>query len=71
MPFKLKEQLILTFKDGVPDASVRTSISTWIDVLILYQRELGKGWHDIQIKPAIPKTKDYRGIQFISQPVSA
>lgn len=71
LPFKLKEQLIGTFKEGAPDPSARTSIAEWIDVLSLYQRELGKGWHDTQIKPAIPKTKEYRGTQTISQPVTA
>ena len=70
LPFKLKEQLIRTFKEGAPDASARTSVMEWIDVLNLYQRELGKGWHDIQIKPALPKTKEYRGTQSISQPVT-
>ena len=71
LPFKLKEQLIRTFKEGAPDASARTSIAEWIDVLKLYQRELGKGWHDTQIKPATPKTKEYRGTQSISQPIAA
>lgn len=71
LPFKLKEQLISTFKEGAPDASARTSISEWIDVLNLYQRELGRGWHDTQIKPATPKTKEYRGTQSISQPLAA
>lgn len=47
------------------------SRSEWIDVLTLYQRELGKGWHDIQIKPDLPKTKEYRGTQSISQPIAA
>lgn len=71
LPFKLKEQLIRTFKEGAPDASARTSIAEWIDVLKLYQRELGKGWHDIQIKPAAPKAKEYRGSQSISHSVAA
>lgn len=71
LPFKLKEQLIGTFKEGAPDPSARTSIAEWIDVLKLYERELGKGWHDTQIKPATPKTKEYRGTQTISQPATA
>lgn len=70
LPFKLKEQLIGTFKEGAPDPSARTSIGEWIDVLNLYQRELGKGWHDAQIKPASPKTKEYRGTQSTAQPVA-
>ena len=71
LPFKLKEQLIRTFKEGALNASARTSIAEWIDVLKLYQRELGKGWHDIQIKPLAPKAQEYRGTQSISQAVLA
>ena len=71
LPFKLKEQLIGTFKEGAPDASARTSISEWIDVLNLYQRELGRGWHDTQMKPVTPKPKEYRGSQSISQSLTA
>lgn len=68
LPFKLKEQFISTFKEGAQDASARTSISKWIEVLNLYQREIGRGWHNTQIKPATPKPKEYRGTQSISQP---
>ena len=71
LPFKLKEQFIRTFKDGAQDSAPRTTITEWIDVLKLYQRELGRGWHDTQIKPAAPKTKEYRGTQSISQPLAA
>lgn len=71
LPFRLKEQLISTFKEGAPDASARTTISAWIEVLSLYQRELGKGWHDTQIKPATPKAKEYRGAQSLSHPLAA
>lgn len=71
LPFKLKERLILTFKDGALDVSARTSIATWIDELHLYKRELSKGWHDVHIKPATPKPKTYRGAQSISPGVTA
>lgn len=70
LPFKLKEQLIRTFKEGALDSSARTTIIEWIDVLNLYQRELGRGWHNTQIKPAAPKTKEYRGTQSISQSIA-
>lgn len=66
LPFKLKGALIRTFKEGVSNASDRTSISEWIEVLNLYQHELGKGWHDIQIRPLAPKAKEYRDTQSIS-----
>lgn len=70
LPFKLKEQLIRTFKEGALDSSARTATTEWIAVLKLYQREIGRGWHTPQIKPATPKTKEYRGTQSISQPIA-
>jgi len=70
LPYKLKKQFIRTFKEGASDPSERTSVAEWIDVLKLYQRELGKGWHDAQIKPARPKANEYRGAQSISKPLA-
>ena len=35
------------------------------------QRELGRGWHDTQMKPVTPKPKEYRGSQSISQSLTA
>lgn len=70
LPFKLKEQFIHTFKHGAGDPNARTSLSAWGDVLTLYQRELHRGWHDTQIKPATPKTKEYRGTQLLSQAIA-
>jgi DNA-binding helix-hairpin-helix protein with protein kinase domain len=46
LPFKLKEQFIRTFKAGTQDASERTTLTEWIDILKVYQRELGSGWHN-------------------------
>ncbi|WP_295446092.1 hypothetical protein [uncultured Thiodictyon sp.] len=71
LPYKLKEQLVRTFKDGTHNPANRASLTEWIDLLRLYQREIGKGWHDTKIKPATPKPKDYRGSQSISQPLAA
>jgi DNA-binding helix-hairpin-helix protein with protein kinase domain len=70
LPYKLKAQFIRTFKDGAQELSARTTLTGWIDVLKLYQRDLGRGWHDTQVKPAIPKPKEYRGSQSISQPIA-
>lgn len=71
LPYKLKEQFVRTFKDGTGNPADRTALTEWIDLLKLYQREMGKGWHDTKIKPATPKSKDYRGSQSISQPLAA
>lgn len=70
LPYKLKAEFVRTFKDGALNPAERTSTAEWIEQLKLYQRELGKGWHDIQIKPATPKAKEYRGTQSISQPIA-
>lgn len=70
LPYKLKDQFVRTFKTGIQDSSARTTITEWIEVLKLYQRELGRGWHNVEIKPAVPKTQEYRGTQAISQPIA-
>lgn len=71
LPYKLKEQLVRTFKEGTRNSANRTSLAEWIDLLKLYQRDMGLGWHDTQINPATPKPKNYRGSQSISQPLAA
>lgn len=70
LPYKLKEQLVRTFKDGTRNLDERTSVTEWVDLLSLYQREMSRGWHDTQIKPAAPKSGQYRGTQSISQPIA-
>lgn len=61
LPYKLKEQFVRTFREGAWHPAERTSTAEWIELLKLYQREMARGWHDTQLKPAIPKGKDYRG----------
>lgn len=61
LPFKLKEQLIATFKEGAQDPAQRTTLSQWLELLGLYRKELNKGWHDKALRPLQPKPKDYRG----------
>ncbi len=71
LPFKLKEQLVRTFREGSANPADRTSIAEWIKLLKLYKREMSKKYHDTVIKPANPKPKDYLGSQPISQPIIA
>lgn len=61
LPYKLKEQLVLTFKDGAQEPSTRTSTLQWLESLAVYLREMDKGWHDRTLKPQAPKSKDYKG----------
>jgi DNA-binding helix-hairpin-helix protein with protein kinase domain len=69
LPYKLKEQFVRTFKDGVSNPANRTTAAEWIELLTLYRHEMDKGWHSTEISPAMPKPKDYRGTQSISQPL--
>lgn len=69
LPYKLKAQLVHTFRQGAQNPAERTPVSTWIDLLTLYQRELEKRWHSWDIRPATPKEKTYRGAQTLSQPI--
>lgn len=69
LPFKLKEQLVRTFKDGSQNPMNRTTVPEWIELFKLYQREMGRGWHDNAIKPSAPKPREYRGKQSLSQPI--
>ncbi len=63
LPYKLKEQMVRTFKAGTHNLAERTSVEQWLELLALYQRELDRGWHDDNIKPSAPKSKEYRGSQ--------
>lgn len=71
LPYKLKEQFVRTFKDGSSNLDERTSVDEWIDLFSLYQRDMGKGYHDKDIKAITPKSKGYRGTQSISQSIAA
>ena len=62
LPHKVKEQFIRTFRGGAADPGNRTSVAEWIHVLRLYQREMGFGWHEVAIRPATPKSGEYRGL---------
>lgn len=66
LPYRLKEQFVRTFRLGARNTAERTSVAEWIELLKLYQREMERGWHNIQLKPVAPKTRDYRGNQSIS-----
>ncbi len=61
LPFKLKEAFVITFKESSHDPSKRVTVEEWITLFKLYQREMSRGWHNIQIRPESSKTKDYRG----------
>ena len=63
LPFSLKEQFVATFKQGAHQPQHRTTLAQWLELLALYRKELGKGWHDAALRPLQPKSRDYRGQQ--------
>lgn len=71
LPYKLKDLFMRTLKEGAHDPAARTSVDEWIEVLSLYRRELGRGYHDNQVKPDAPKSKQYRGSNSISQAIES
>ena len=68
LPHRLKEQFVRTFREGSKNTNERTSVTEWLEILRIYQREINKGWHVADIKPATPKPQEYRGNRSISQP---
>lgn len=61
MPYKIKNLLIQTFTEGVNNPSRRPTVEEWRRELSVYLQDMNKGWHDKDISPLQPKTKDYRG----------
>jgi DNA-binding helix-hairpin-helix protein with protein kinase domain len=68
LPYALKELFIHTFNEGAQNPAQRASLKDWANMLAVYLREMKRGWHSTEIKPATPKSKAYRGTQSISQP---
>ncbi len=67
MPHRLKEMFIHTFTDGAMQPEVRPTLAEWNLALKLYQAEMAKGWHETAIKPAQPKSREYRGSRSLAQ----
>ncbi len=67
MPHRLKEMFIHTFTVGADQPEARPSLNDWDLALRLYQVEMAKGWHECAIKPARPKSREYRGSRSMAQ----
>lgn len=61
MPHRLKALFIQTFTEGADQPHRRATLAEWLEALRLYEREMRKGWHVTDIKPALPKTSAYHG----------
>lgn len=55
MPYKIKTLFIQSFTEGVKQPEKRVTIETWLAHLRIYERDLNKGYHAIEIIPAAPK----------------
>ena len=66
MPFRLKSLFIQGFSDGARSPGMRPSLGQWSEALQIYRTEMDKGWHELDMKPAKPKAKQYRGSQSLS-----
>lgn len=67
MPHALKSLFIQTFTEGARQPSRRPSLAEWHEALSLYLREMEKGWHQVDIRPAEPKSKAYRGNRSLAE----
>lgn len=61
MPHRLKSHFITTFTEGADDPTKRTSLEEWLEILTIYHKEMGKGWHETSVRPETPKSNRYRG----------
>lgn len=61
MPHRLKTLFIQTFTEGADQPQRRPTPAQWLEALLIYRRELDKGWHARDILPAQPKAATYQG----------
>ena len=66
MPHRLKEMFIHTFTEGAANPARRPALDDWHQALSVYLAEMHKGWHEVAVRPAQPKSSSYRGTR--SQP---
>ena len=61
MPHSLKSAFIQTFTEGSQTPARRITLDQWIELLVRYQKEMGKGWHNTELVPVQPKSKVRQG----------
>jgi DNA-binding helix-hairpin-helix protein with protein kinase domain len=61
MPYRIKNLFIQTFTEGVFSPDKRPSVKNWYDEISIYLQEMNKDWHNKDISPQQPKSKDYKG----------
>lgn len=60
MSYNMKSLFVKTFTDGANQPSQRATIEEWIGVLQQYIKEIDKGYHSLEMKPAQVKSSIYR-----------
>jgi DNA-binding helix-hairpin-helix protein with protein kinase domain len=70
MSYRIKNSFIQTFTEGANNPDKRVSLLAWKEELILYKKEIEKGWHDVNIRPASPKIAARRGQNLPSNIIS-
>ena len=66
MPHRLKEMFIVTFTEGAANPARRPALDDWSQALHLYLSEMNKGWHEVAVRPAQPKSSSYRGARSLA-----
>jgi DNA-binding helix-hairpin-helix protein with protein kinase domain len=61
MPYRIKNLFIQNFTEGVNDPGKRSDISIWYQEISTYLSEMNRGWHNKEIIPDQPKSREYRG----------
>lgn len=55
IPYRMKSLFIQTFTEGAKHPEKRVDLASWLEALQVYERELAKGYHAMEIIPSEPK----------------
>lgn len=66
MPYQLKNLFIGVFTEGTTCPDKRPSLQVWREALVLYRREMAKGWHETAFVPRAPKPAKHNGAAGVS-----
>lgn len=61
LSYNMKNKFIVTFKEGIQQPEKRISTDQWLEELKRYRFEMEKSWHNKEIIPEQPKSKEHRG----------
>lgn len=67
MSYSMKSLFVQTFTDGVYEPGQRATIDQWINVLQQYRKEIDKGYHSLEMRPAEVKSPTHKSVQHAIQ----